>query len=93
MHIKITTPQQVVQLLKGDVLLKYPQKNDPGNTDDEQYPKSIEAYEIRYINMGNEMIELVMTADSRVSFASPGDIGRLFIKSGHLITEGVWWLQ
>ena len=89
MHLKITTAQQVAQLLKGDVLLKCPLNSDPGNTDDKQYQKRIEAYEIRYINTDNEMVELVTTAGSRIMFASPGDIGRLFIKSGHLITENV----
>ncbi len=93
MPIKITTPQQVAQLLAGDVILKCPLSEEPGSMTDIQYPKGIEAYEIRHINANNQMVELVITAGSRIQFASPGDVGRLFIKSDHLITEKLWWLQ
>ncbi|WP_118976470.1 hypothetical protein [Taibaiella koreensis] len=82
MPIKITTDQQITQLLKGDVLLKCFPEGKPD-----------EAYEIRNINSANNMIELVAPAGMRPRFTSPGDVARLFIKSGHLITEGAWWLQ
>ena len=93
MPVKITTLQQVTQLLIGDVLLKCIPNIDQGNMSDEKDQKQTEIYEIRNINTGNQMMELVTPISYRILFPSPGDIGRLFIRSGHLITENVWWLQ
>ena len=36
---------------------------------------------------------LVMTGASIHMFCSPGDIGRLFIKSYNLLTDGIWWYE
>ncbi len=83
----------MAKLLIGDILFKCPMSKDSKNMNDKQYEKDAEAYEISYINPGNQMIYLVTPVSARAMFSSPGDVGRLFVKSGHLITENVWWLS
>ena len=88
---QLTTLAQLARLAVGDILWMHPLTGSAwdGAIDGD----SVDAYEIRSINQHNKMIELVMTTSSRIRFASPADVGRLFIKSNNLITDGDWWIQ
>lgn len=92
MHYKLITAAQVARLRQGDILQKFPLDGHSETIFDEHDTGLSEAYEIRCINADNQMIELVMTPGSRIQFASPADVGRMFIKSGYLVTESVWWM-
>ncbi|WP_157977335.1 hypothetical protein [Taibaiella helva] len=91
MYIKITKSSTVALSHEGDVLWMYPFNGDPEDFFNEQDKKRAEAYEIRLINHVNGMMTLLNPADSRIMFAPPGEVGRLFIKSDHLVTQNIWW--
>ncbi|XZF14713.1 hypothetical protein ACTHGU_01105 [Chitinophagaceae bacterium MMS25-I14] len=92
MSIKLTTPLQVAQLRIGDIVRRFPSGGSSENTLDETRPGHIDTFRILSINMKNEMVGLVMTGESAKIFSSPGNIGRLFIKSYNLIAEKIWWI-
>ncbi|MBZ4189348.1 hypothetical protein LQ567_16290 [Niabella pedocola] len=88
---KITTAQ-IALLRKGDIIRRFPSNGAPEEQFDETCKENTDAFEIRSINLKNDMIELVTPSDSRVIFSSPGDISHLFIKSYNLVAQGIWWM-
>lgn len=93
MYRKISLPAQVAGLQVGGILKRFPSQGTPENIFDEERPKDIDTYEIESINLPGEMIGLVMSGSSISLFASPGRIGRLFIKTRHLLEQNLWWIQ
>lgn len=91
MKIKLVTLEQVDALKKGDIIERYPSHGPSCDVFDASDKKHTDIYEIRSSNANNNMLELVMTGASVHMFSSPGDIGRLFIKSYNLLTDGIWW--
>lgn len=91
MKTKLVTLAQVSLLKKGDIIERYPSHGPACDIYDATDKKHIDIYEIRSSNANNQMLELVMTGASVHMFSSPGDIGRLFIKSYDLLTDGIWW--
>lgn len=91
MKIKLVTLEQVDALKKGDIIEGYPSHGPSCDVFDASDKKHTDIYEIRSSNANNNMLELVMTGASVHMFSSPGDIGRLFIKSYNLLTDGIWW--
>ena len=89
---KLTTLNQIEMLRVGDILKKFPSKGDPQETFDEERAENTDTYVIRSTNTGTQMIELVMTGASTYMFASPGEVGRLFIKSYELVEQKIWWI-
>ena len=55
--------------------------------------ETIEFFEIRSIKTATGMVELAMTGTSIWPFASPWQIGRLYIATASLIVEGIWWID
>lgn len=93
MKAKLVTLEQVSLLKKGDIIERYPSHGPSCDVFDESDKKHIDIYRIRSSNANNHMLELVMTGASIHMFCSPGDIGRLFIKSYNLLTDGIWWYE
>lgn len=91
MIVKLTTPEQVALLRKGDIVKKCA-TNINAKTAPGQKPK-VDTYEVRSVNPGRQMIALVMTDDTQDLFSWPGDVNRLFIRSSNLISEKVWWFE
>lgn len=91
MEIKLSSMKQIALLSQGDVIVRFPSYGDPVDIYDKEQKKYIDTFEIKSINKKYEMFELVMTGASVSLFSSPGDIGRLFIKSHDLIKENIWW--
>ncbi len=52
----------------------------------------IECFEVQDANKQSRMISLVLAKQSRIQFASPGDVSKLFISEEDLVGQGVWWL-
>lgn len=94
MYTKLTTPGQITQLRKGDIIKRFPYNSvddSPRATFDESSPNNIGSYEIRSINQDG-VFSLVDANVKSLAFASPVDMGRLFIKGTDLIAEKVWWI-
>ena len=91
MNIKFTTALQVADLREGDIIKRYPSKGEPLATFDENSTKLIDTFEVRGINKSNNMMSLVMAGTSQAMFSNPGDVGRLFISSGDVVDQQVWW--
>ena len=91
MKIKLSSMKQIALLIQGNVIVRFTSYGDPVDVYDKEQKKYIDTFEIRSINKKYEMFELVMTGASVSLFSSPGDIGRLFIKSHDLIKENIWW--
>ena len=89
---KLTTLKQLEMLRVGDILKKFPSKGEPLDIFDEERTNNIDTYIIRSTNSGTQMIELVMTGASTYMFASPGEVGRLFIKAHELVEQKIWWI-
>ncbi len=89
--MKLITPEQAASLKKGDIIKMYPSYGGSREVFDERDKNLIDTYEIRSFNANNEMLELVMTGASLHMFSPPGDVGRIFIKSYNLSTDGLWW--
>lgn len=88
---KITTAQ--VDLLRiGAIIWRFPSSGAPEEQFDVTRKENTDAFEIRSINLKNNMIELVTPSDTRAFFSSPGDISHLFIKSSNLVAQGIWWM-
>lgn len=92
MYTKINLPAQIAGLQVGDILKRFPSQGPPENVFDEERPKEIDTYEIQFINLPGEMIGLVMSGNSISLFASPGRIGRLFIKTDMMQEQNLWWI-
>lgn len=93
MKTKVATLSQTAMLRIGDIIQRFPSQGDPQDTFDEGRQKHIDTFEIRSINLTNDMVELVMVGDSVHMFAKAGDVGRRFIKSYDLIEERIWWIK
>jgi hypothetical protein len=93
MNTKLGTLAQVALLREGDTIKRFPSNCSDIPTDkfDERRINNIDTYTIRSINTQNEMLGLVSITSEQVC-ASPGRVGRLFIKSCDLVAEDVWWV-
>lgn len=92
MNVKITTPEQVAGLQKGDILFRGPcedtaTENAPGKPN--MYK---DTYEIQSVNKIYNVYSLIQANFRTMAFASPVDIGRLFIKGPDLVNEKNWWI-
>ncbi len=91
-HIKLTTPEQVSGLRKGDILKRFPANGAPQEIFDETQEDNTDIYTIQSINPTNKTIGLIMTVSSQTMFAWPGDMERLAITPYHLLSEKTWWI-
>lgn len=93
MNIKLTTLQQVSQLKTGDIITKFPSMGTSEQLFDETRTKDIAAYEVKAINLSNNMLSLVTSANNPLISPSPNDIGRLFIHADNLVSDKTWWIN
>jgi hypothetical protein len=93
MNIKISTQEQLDQIRIGHIIRRFPRTGTPEQAFDESRITETDIFTIRSVNKSNNVMELVMTESAAVLFASPGDIGRLFIKSSDLLLQSRWWLS
>lgn len=94
MYTKLTSLNQVKLLRKGDLIKRFPynDKDDrPKDQFDDSNPGNIASYEVRSISEDG-VFSLIESRSRTLSFASPVDVGRLFIKGSDLISEKVWWI-
>jgi len=91
MEVKLSSMKQIALLFQGSILKRFPSYGDPLELFDETRKGYIDTFEVRSINQKYEMFELVMTGESVSLFSSPGDVGRIFIKSYDLLKENIWW--
>ena len=74
------------------ILYKYPSDGFPENYFEETDKERTESYRICSINGVGKIIELIITQNHWVAFASPGDICRLFISFDNIVKAGTWWM-
>ena len=91
MNDKLTTTEQVKELSVGDIIKKFPTDYKPEEFFDDRRAKDIDTYKIRSINKTTGIIELSMTGDSIIMFASPVDVGHLYLKHSDFLEQKVWW--
>ena len=92
MRTKITTLEQTGYLKVGDKIRKFPTRGLPEKSYDETNIALMEIYDIKSLNVDHKIVGLVIAPESRIQFASPGDITRIFISQANLITEDSWWI-
>jgi hypothetical protein len=92
MNIHLTTMEQVATLRQGDILKRSRAATEPEHLLATGESKAFDTYKIESINTSRQIMELVMTGSSVKRFASPWQIGRLFIESNNLVAEKDWWL-
>ena len=92
MNIKIDSFLQTAALKTGDIINNYPRNGPPVLTFDSTQKDRIECFEVVFANKNTTMVSLVLAKESRILFASPGDVSKLFISEKDLIKQGVWWL-
>jgi hypothetical protein len=92
MKVKITTAQQLANLKAGDEITKYPVHGDAESYFDDSQKRRIDTYRVNTIDITNDMLGLVMCGSSVYINSAPGNVGRLFIKRGQLITQSIWWV-
>lgn len=91
MQTKISTQEQVSRLKVGNIIKRFPSCGQPEELFDSQKVGLIDIFVIKSIHPYNNMIGLVMTGASICLFASPVDIGRLFIHKDNLVKQNIWW--
>lgn len=92
MKVKIETFAQINQLEVGRQITRFPCEGIPKELFDETRPSEIEIYDIKSSDVDHKVIGLVLARESRIQFASPGDITKIFISPASLIKEGLWWI-
>ena len=75
----------------GDIITQFPIYQEAEDFFDISRADRIQAYEIATINIDRDVLGLVVVSQSIPVCASPGEIGRLFIKRSDLIISGKWW--
>lgn len=91
MYTKIMEAAQAAALKVGAILKRYPSSGKPEELFDKDNDRYTDTYIITSINKNSKMIGLVMTGPSLQLFASPGDVGRLFIHPKDMAEQKIWW--
>ena len=92
MKVKIATLEQTRHLKVGDQIGKFPIQGSPEQSFPEAGTPLMEIYDIRTLNAEYSIIGLVIASGSRINFASPADVTRIFISQANLIAEDLWWV-
>lgn len=92
MNTKIDSFIQTSVLNVGDIINKYPKNGLFVRSFDSMQSNLIECFEVQFANKKNKMVSLVLAKQSRILFASPGDVSKEFISEKDLIDQGIWWL-
>lgn len=91
MHNKLNSLEQVSNLHIGDIIKKFPNDYKPEEVFDDKRTRDIDTYKVRHIHAITGIVELSMTGNSIIMFASPVDIGHLYMKPSDFTQERVWW--
>lgn len=92
MQTKLTSFEQLDQLIEGNLITRFPAHGAPEDKFDEDRKMDMDTYEIIGIDRKEQRVKLIRADEALEIFTWPRDIERLSIGLSNILAEKTWWV-